>query len=80
MSITGVLGVLTAAVILGDAQRSDTFPTFDRVLLLEKTSETSANVSIGDVDGDGRLDIAVGTNCGENVIYLNRRLIDGSRK
>lgn len=38
---------------------ADTFPTFDRVLLLEQTSETSANVSIGDVDGDGRLDIVL---------------------
>ena len=37
----------------------DTFPTFDRVLLLEQTSEASANVSIGDVDGDGRLDIVL---------------------
>jgi hypothetical protein len=38
---------------------ADTFPTFDRVLLLEQTSETSANVSIGDVDGDGKLDIVL---------------------
>jgi hypothetical protein len=38
---------------------ADTFPRFDRVRLLESTSETSANVSIGDVDGDGRLDIVL---------------------
>src|SRR5258706_16181370 len=34
-------------------------PHFDRVLLLEATSETSANVSIGDVNGDGNLDIVL---------------------
>jgi hypothetical protein len=33
------------------------FPRFDRVLLLETTSETSANVAIGDLNGDGQLDI-----------------------
>lgn len=34
-----------------------TFPRFDRVLPLETTSDTSANVSIGDLNGDGNLDI-----------------------
>ena len=38
---------------------ADTFPNYDRTLLLESTSETSANVSIGDVDGDGNLDIVL---------------------
>jgi hypothetical protein len=32
-------------------------PTFNRVLLLEQTSETSANVSIGDLNGDGFPDL-----------------------
>jgi hypothetical protein len=36
---------------------AQTFPRFDRVLLLETTSATSANVSIGDLNGDGNLDI-----------------------
>src|ERR1700730_18531429 len=38
---------------------SQTLPRFDRVLLLETTSETSANVSIGDLNGDGNLDIVL---------------------
>src|SRR4029079_7275020 len=32
-------------------------PVFDRVLLLEPKAETSANVSAGDVNGDGKLDL-----------------------
>ena len=32
---------------------------FDRVLLLENTSETSASISVGDVDGNGTLDIVL---------------------
>jgi hypothetical protein len=36
---------------------SSDFPNFNRSLLLEETSDTTANVSIGDFDGDGHLDI-----------------------
>jgi len=41
------------------ARKSTRLPSFDRQLLLEATSETSANVSIGDLDGDGNLDIVL---------------------
>jgi reactive intermediate/imine deaminase len=34
-------------------------PRYDRTLLLETTSETSANASFGDLDGDGHLDIVL---------------------
>src|ERR1700747_3000694 len=35
------------------------FPHFDRALLLENTSETSANISVGDLRGNGNLDIVL---------------------
>ena len=45
-----------------DAEQAQTpkrLPSFDRHLQLEATSDTSANVSFGDVDGDGKLDIVL---------------------
>jgi hypothetical protein len=40
-------------------QGAGNLPRFDRVLLLEDAAATSANVSIGDLDADGNLDIVL---------------------
>jgi hypothetical protein len=42
-----------------ESDQAITDPRYDRSLQLETTSETSANVSIGDVDGDGKLDLVL---------------------
>ena len=47
----GLNGEVTAAPV--------TYPTFDQSLLLESTSETSANIAFGDLDGNGNLDIVL---------------------
>ena len=41
------------------ANNAKKLPSFGRVLLLEQTSETSANVSIGDLNGDGFPDLVL---------------------
>lgn len=41
------------------AQAQRALPRYDRTLLLETSSETSANVRMGDVDGDGILDLVL---------------------
>jgi hypothetical protein len=54
------LGALLAAVAFAfPAGAQNSTIRFDRVLLLETTAETSANVHIGDVNGDGHLDIVL---------------------
>lgn len=57
--ITRVLRVATERVKSRLKTQPPPLPRFDRVMLLETTSETSANVDIGDVNGDGHLDVVL---------------------
>src|SRR6185503_13919446 len=59
------------------AASSSTFPRYDRVLALETTSETSANVSIGDLNGDGNLDIVLAK--GRHWPLISRVLLGDGR-
>jgi reactive intermediate/imine deaminase len=52
-------------------------PNYERTLLLEPTSETSANVSIGDVNGDGNPDIVLAK--GRHWPLVDRVLIGDGR-
>lgn len=49
--------IASVALAGGSLQRSGDVRQFDRMQLLETTSETSASVSLGDIDRDGDLDV-----------------------
>src|SRR5690349_4838727 len=54
-----ILCLLGAAALPVQAQKRIVVPDFDRSMLLETKPDTTANISIGDVDGDGHLDIVL---------------------
>jgi hypothetical protein len=56
LSLRLLVLVMLSPVALG---QEPALRSFDRELLLETTSETSAGVSVGDVNGDGHLDIVL---------------------
>ena len=68
--------VLLAVVLLAQAQPASTpvLRSFDRVLLLEEKAETSAGVSVGDINGDGLPDIVLGK--GRHWPMFNRVLLN----
>lgn len=64
--VRGLAAAGLSVLVTGFAPRSATcqstqagLPRYDRQLLLEATSETSANISFGDLNGDGHLDIVL---------------------
>src|SRR5688500_10076960 len=67
-------------ILLGFAaglQRSMPVRNFDTVIALETTSEDSANVSMGDLDGDGDLDLVLAK--GRHTPILDRVLINDGK-
>jgi hypothetical protein len=49
--------LMSAAVLLSGLAAGASVPSFDRVLVLDAGKQPAANVSIGDLDGDGSLDL-----------------------
>jgi hypothetical protein len=64
VAIVTILGAAGCGTVTDSQQgaahgASPKAPHFERTLLLETTAETSANASIGDVNGDGNPDIVL---------------------
>src|SRR5690349_13671216 len=54
--LKAILAVILLALASGSGP-APKIPSFDRAVALEDKAETTANASLGDLDGDGRLDI-----------------------
>ena len=68
--------IVLLAAVMAQAP-APVFRTFDRVQLLEETSETSAGVNVGDLNGDGLLDIVLGK--GRHWPLFNRVLLNDGK-
>ena len=84
MAIVVRFAVCALALVLPASSRgqappsaSKVFRSFDRVLLLEEKGETSAGVNVGDLNGDGLLDIVLGK--GRHWPLYNRVLLNDGK-
>jgi hypothetical protein len=71
------LGAVMMSVILVGLQQPGPPRTFNTVVLLETTSEDSANVGMGDLDDDGDLDIVLAK--GRHTPILDRVLLNDGK-
>jgi len=75
--ILTVLVVVVLGILALGGQRVAAPRSFNTVVNLETTSEDSANVSIGDLDGDGDLDLVLAK--GRHTPLLDRVLLNDGR-
>src|SRR5215510_1691948 len=70
---------VSLALMLPGAQGPDTraLPHFSTAIRLETTSDPSANVSMGDLDGDGDLDIVLAK--GRHDPYVDKVLLNDGK-
>ncbi len=76
LQCVGVLVAVLSILALG-VQRTAAPRTFNTVVLLETSSEDSANVSMGDLDGDGDLDLVLAK--GRHTPLLDRVLLNDGK-
>jgi hypothetical protein len=72
-----VSGVILIGVVAQGAQQAAAPRSFSSVVMLETTSEDSANVSMGDLDGDGDLDLVLAK--GRHTPILDRVLLNDGK-
>jgi FG-GAP-like repeat len=72
-----LLCALSALFLVPMLGQGPVFRSFDRVLLLEDKGETSAGVNVGDLNGDGLLDIVLGK--GRHWPLYNRVLLNDGK-
>src|SRR5918994_6132839 len=72
-----VLAVLAVAVVVTAGQAAPPRRSFTTVVQLETTSEDSANVSMGDLDGDGDLDLVLAK--GRHTPIVDRVLLNDGK-
>ena len=74
-----IVGLFVAVLVLlaPSAQQAAPHRSFNTVINLETTSEDSANVSMGDLDGDGDLDLVLAK--GRHTPILDRVLLNDGK-
>ena len=80
LRLSAQLATLVGFSIFVEAQPDELkqdFPSYGRALLLEESSETSASVSISDINGDGKLDIVLAK--GRHWPLVNRVLLGNGK-